>query len=75
MQPQKGDIVAYHAFAGDIWKAVVLGIVDEGHLTFVDLEVIVRGEERMTLRAVRWCDGPAPCAGPARRSDGNGDLR
>lgn len=54
--PQKGDIVSYRAFAGDVWSAQVLGVTAGETFTFVDIDVFLNAEERLHLRAVRWWD-------------------
>ncbi len=54
--PAKGDIISYRAFAGDVWPAQVTWVIAGETFTFVDLDVILPNQERLSLRAVRWWD-------------------
>lgn len=57
--PKPGQHIDYRAFAGDVYRAVVICLRAERDLvgTFVDIDVIIPGcGERLTLTAVRWND-------------------
>lgn len=64
MKPQPGQVVDYHAYAGDVYQAVVLGVRDHPQHTLVDLDVMSPGcSDRLTLTKIIWNDGLFPFAG------------
>jgi hypothetical protein len=52
--PKLNDVIAYRAWAGDVWSAVVTDVIAGETFAFVDVDVLLPGDERLHLRAVRW---------------------
>ena len=55
--PERGDLVAYRSFAGDVWLADVTDVISGATFAFVDIDVRLPSGDPLHLRAVRWWNG------------------